>query len=46
MIGILIALPLNNISAGIGNWQTFSEMAFKFKVGPDAIVAGLLLSLG
>jgi len=44
VIGILIALPLNNMSAGIGNWQTFSEMAFKFKVGPDAIVAGLLFA--
>jgi len=44
VIGVLIALPLNNMSAGIGNWQTFSEMAFKFKVGPDAIVAGLLFA--
>jgi ABC-type antimicrobial peptide transport system permease subunit len=44
VIGVLIALPLNNMSAGIGNWQTFSEMAFKFKVGPGAIVAGLLFA--
>jgi putative ABC transport system permease protein len=44
VIGVLIALPLNNMSAGIGNWQTFSEMAFKFKVGPDAIIAGLLFA--
>jgi ABC-type lipoprotein release transport system permease subunit len=44
VIGVLIALPLNNMSAGIGNWQTFSEMAFKFQVGPDAIVAGLLFA--
>jgi ABC-type lipoprotein release transport system permease subunit len=44
IIGCLIALPLNNMSAGIGNWQTFSEMAFKFKVGSDAIVAGLLFA--
>jgi ABC-type lipoprotein release transport system permease subunit len=44
IIGCLIALPLNNMSAGIGNWQTFSETAFKFKVGSDAIVAGLLFA--
>jgi len=31
-VGILIALPVNNLSAGVGNWQTFSETAFKFKI--------------
>lgn len=45
VVGCLIALPLNNVSAGIGNWSTFSEMAFKFKVGPDAIAGGLLFSV-
>jgi ABC-type lipoprotein release transport system permease subunit len=44
IIGCLIALPVNNISAGIGNWQTFSEMAFKFKVGPGAIAWGLVFA--
>lgn len=44
VIGCLIALPLNNMSAGIGNWQTFSEMAFKFRVRADAIVAGLIFA--
>ena len=44
VIGCMIALPLNNMSAGIGNWQTFSEMAFKFKVGPDALLLGLLFA--
>lgn len=43
-IGCLIALPLNNLSAGIGNWQTFSEMAFRFKVGPQAIIGGLIFA--
>lgn len=44
VIGCLIALPLNNMSAGVGNWQTFSETAFKFKVGPGALAAGLLFA--
>jgi ABC-type antimicrobial peptide transport system permease subunit len=44
IIGCLIALPLNNLSAGIGNWQTFSEMAFRFKVGPSAIIGGLIFA--
>ena len=44
IVGCLIAWPLNNMSAGIGNWQTFSEMAFKFRIDRYAIVAGLLFS--
>ena len=32
------------MSAGIGNWQTFSEMAFKFRVTPQAIAWGLLFA--
>jgi ABC-type antimicrobial peptide transport system permease subunit len=44
LIGCLIALPLNNMSAGIGNWQTFSEMAFKFRVGPGAILSGMIFA--
>jgi ABC-type lipoprotein release transport system permease subunit len=44
IIGCAIALPLNNMSAGIGNWQTFSEMAFKFRIDARAIVWGLLFA--
>jgi putative ABC transport system permease protein len=43
-IGILIALPVNNVSAGVGNWQTFSETAFKFKIDGRAIFAGILFA--
>ncbi len=45
VLGCMIALPLNNLSAGIGNFQTFSEMAFKFRVTPMAMVMGLLFSV-
>lgn len=44
VIGCLLALPLNNMSAGVGNWQTFSETAFKFKVSAGAIAWGLLFA--
>jgi ABC-type lipoprotein release transport system permease subunit len=44
IIGCLIALPLNRMSAGIGNWQTFSEMAFRFKVSGWAILWGLVFA--
>jgi ABC-type lipoprotein release transport system permease subunit len=44
VIGCMIALPLNNLSAGIGNWATFSEMSFKFKIDYRAILAGLVFA--
>lgn len=44
VVGCLIALPVNGISAGVGNWQTFSEMAFKFKVTWQAIAWGLVFA--
>ena len=43
-MGILIALPVNNLSAGVGNWQTFSETAFKFKIDHRAVIAGLIFA--
>lgn len=44
VVGCLIAFPLNNVSAGIGNWQTFSEMAFRFKIDAWAIGGGLVFA--
>jgi putative ABC transport system permease protein len=40
-IGCLIALPLNGLTTAVGSFQTFSEIAFNFRVGPPAILAGL-----
>jgi putative ABC transport system permease protein len=45
VIGILIVLPLNNVTTGIGNFITFSETSFNFHVGPAIMVEGLLFSL-
>lgn len=45
LIGVIIVLPLNNVTTGIGNFITFSETAFNFHVGPAIIIEGLLFSL-
>lgn len=45
-IGCLLALPLNAVTTGVGNFQTFSEIAFNFRVGPSAIFAGLIFAAG
>jgi putative ABC transport system permease protein len=44
-IGILIVLPLNNVTTGIGNFLTFSETAFNFRVTPAIMIEGVLFAL-
>lgn len=44
IIGILIALPLNAVTTGVGNDLTFSEVSFNFKVGVTAIASGLVFA--
>ena len=45
VLGILLALPINGMAAGVGNFQTFSDVTFKFSVGWQAILLGLLFSI-
>jgi putative ABC transport system permease protein len=41
VVGVLIALPVNGLTTGVGSFVTFSEVAFKFRVGGGAILWGL-----
>jgi ABC-type lipoprotein release transport system permease subunit len=41
LLGVLIALPVNGLTTGVGNFVTFSEVAFKFRIGPRAVLMGL-----
>ncbi len=41
IFGVLIALPVNGFTTGVGSFVTFSEIAFKFHIGPMAIFLGL-----
>lgn len=45
-IGILFALPLNFISTGTANFETFSEIAFNFRVTPGLMVSALIFGVG
>jgi putative ABC transport system permease protein len=38
-------LPLNNVTTGIGNFITFSETSFNFRIGPEVMAVGIILSL-
>ncbi|MBV8782425.1 MAG: ABC transporter permease [Phycisphaerae bacterium] len=44
LIGVLITLPVNGLTTGVGSFVTFSETAFKFKVGIGIILWGLLFA--
>jgi putative ABC transport system permease protein len=41
LLGILLALPINGFSTGVGNFTTFNETTFQFRVTPLAILLGL-----
>lgn len=45
LLGCLAALPLNGFTAGTMNWQTFSHLAFAFKVTPQLLLAGMAFAL-
>jgi putative ABC transport system permease protein len=45
LLGCLLVLPLNNITTGIGNFITFSEITFNFAVTPAIMAAGLAFAL-
>ena len=41
VLGCLLALPVNGITTGTINWQTFSHLAFAFRITPDLLALGL-----
>jgi putative ABC transport system permease protein len=44
-IGCLAVLPLNGLTTGAMNWQTFSHLAFAFRVTPDLLIMGVVFAL-
>ena len=45
LLGCAAVLPLNNLTTGTINWQTFSHLAFAFRVTPLLLCSGLLFAL-
>jgi putative ABC transport system permease protein len=45
IVGCLFVLPLNGFTTGTMNMQTFSHMAFAFKVTPLLLVMGIFFAL-
>lgn len=44
-VGILLSLPLNGIETGTTNFQTFTEIAFAFRITPAVLTNAVLFAL-
>lgn len=45
ILGCLLALPLNWVTTGVGNFVSFSEISFRFQVGIAALLTGLTFAM-
>jgi putative ABC transport system permease protein len=44
-LGCLAVLPVNGLTTGTMNWQTFSHLAFAFRISPGLLAIGMLFAL-
>jgi putative ABC transport system permease protein len=45
LVGCVAVLPINGLTTGAMNWQTFSHLAFAFEITPDLLVMGVIFAL-
>jgi putative ABC transport system permease protein len=45
IVGCLVVLPVNGLTTGTINWQTFSHLAFAFTVTPALLGLGMVFAL-
>ncbi len=45
VLGCVAVLPLNGLTTGAMNWQTFSHLAFAFKITPALLLMGVIFAL-
>jgi putative ABC transport system permease protein len=45
LVGCVAVLPVNGLTTGTINWQTFSHLAFAFRITPDLLLLGMLFAL-
>jgi putative ABC transport system permease protein len=45
LLGCLAVLPLNGLTTGAMNWQTFSHLAFAFRITPFLLGLGIVFAL-
>jgi putative ABC transport system permease protein len=45
VIGCIAVLPINGITTGTINWQTFSHLNFAFRITPDLLALGVVFAM-
>ena len=45
IIGCIAVLPVNGVTTGTMNWQTFSHLSFAFRITPDLLTLGLMFAV-
>ena len=45
LVGCVAVLPVNGLTTGTINWQTFSHLAFAFRITPDLLAWGMVFAL-
>ncbi|MBZ5590672.1 MAG: ABC transporter permease [Acidobacteriia bacterium] len=45
LVGCLLVVPLNGVTTGIGNFVTFSEIDFNFRVTPQIMALGVAFAM-
>jgi ABC-type lipoprotein release transport system permease subunit len=45
VVGCLLALPINGIVTSTTNWNSFTEVAFAFRITPGLLLSGMLFAL-
>jgi len=45
IVGCIAVLPLNGLTTGTMNWQTFSQLAFAFRISAQLLGAGIAFAL-
>ena len=45
LVGCLLVLPLNGVTTGIGNFVTFSEIDFNFRITPQIMAMGVAFAM-
>jgi len=45
VVGCVIVLPLNLVTSGVGSFVSFSEIAFRFRVGASSMATGMVFAI-
>jgi len=45
ILGLILVLPLTNVTTGIGSFVTFAEISFNLRITPQIAIGGILFSM-